>query len=116
MTFVRGSLSQASSRSLPPTSILLPIDTNCDTPRPIVVAASSIATPNAPDWASTASGPGRWLAMGNVESRRGACGSGVGVVGPAADAVGAEQPDAVLAGDREHLVLLRGAVRAGLPE
>ncbi len=42
--------SQYSSRSLPETSVLLPIETNMETPRPQPAASARIASPSAPDW------------------------------------------------------------------
>ncbi len=50
MTLVAGSSSQCSSRSLPETSALLPIETNWVRPMPRSWATLRIATPRAPDW------------------------------------------------------------------
>ncbi len=62
MTFVSGSSSQCSSRSLPLTSALLPIETNWVSPMPSVAATFRIATPSAPDWLTKPIEPGRaWV-------------------------------------------------------
>jgi hypothetical protein len=51
MTLVASSCSQCSTRSLPVTSALLPMETNWVNPIPRSAAAFRIATPRAPDWA-----------------------------------------------------------------
>ncbi len=50
MTWVSESSSQCSSRSLPETSALLPIETNWVRPMPSERATLRMATPRAPDW------------------------------------------------------------------
>ena len=59
MTRVPGSSSQYSTRSLPETSALLPIEANWVKPIPRSAAAFKIATPSAPDWLTNPTVPGR---------------------------------------------------------
>jgi hypothetical protein len=58
ITDVCSSRSQASSRSLPLTSALLPTDTNCEIPSPRRCAAASTAMPSAPDCETRPRPPG----------------------------------------------------------
>ena len=57
MTLVAGSFSQYSTRSLPETSALLPIETNWVSPMPSCAATLRIATPSAPDWLTKPTDP-----------------------------------------------------------
>ena len=59
ITRVPGSSSQYSSRSLPETSALLPMEANCVSPTPRSAATFKIATPRAPDWLTKPIEPGR---------------------------------------------------------
>ena len=52
------------------TSALLPSDTNCEKPSPTSRAASSIATPRAPEWEANATEPGSAGAGVNDASMR----------------------------------------------
>jgi hypothetical protein len=70
ITAVRGSSAQASSRSLPLTSALLPSDTIAEIPKPRRAAACSTEIPKAPDCEASAIRPGSGRAVPNVASRR----------------------------------------------
>ena len=88
---------------------MLPIDTKADSPSPRAAASARKARPSAPLWeekpmlpAGMPAGPER-----RVEPRR---------RGGDAEAVGADQPAAVRAHEREQRVLARRALGAGLGE
>lgn len=66
ITRVSGSSSQCSKRSLPETSALLPMETNCVRPIPRSCATFKIATPSAPDWLTNPIDPGRAGVGANV--------------------------------------------------
>ncbi len=70
ITRVASCRSHASSRSLTSTSALLPSETKCEKPRPTSRAASSIATPTAPEWEPNATAPGSAGAGVNDASMR----------------------------------------------
>ncbi len=70
ITRVWGSSSQSSSRSLPETSALLPIDTNWVRPIPWSWATFRMATPSAPDWLTKPKEPGRAGVGAKVALRR----------------------------------------------
>ena len=92
-----GSSYQAASRSLLETSALLPSDTKVRTPRSSSRARSSSTMPTPPDWLATASPPAGGTASWNVAFSR-----IVGTVAQQAEAVGADHPDAQLAGGRRR--------------
>ena len=62
ITRTSGSSSQYSSRSLPDTSVLFPMLTNIEMPRPSSLALARIASPSAPLWDRNAADPRSGLA------------------------------------------------------